>query len=340
MPGEIVRIVHITGINACVLGCWAHAGVMEEPPWLSGKALWLTRVLKERGLSTVRIRDLVNGGSLVRLRRGCYMHHSRWSCLSTEQQGIQMIYAHRLVTAAAAVSERTYSHTSAARVHGLHLWNEDVLIHVTQQAALSSASRAPDVRVHQSRLSASEVVEARGMRITSLERTVVDCSRILPHKSALILAEHGLRLGADRTVMEQAIRERPGHKGIQRARRVLDVASPLSESPGETLALHAMRVMRLPMPEQQLVVHTRHGRHRLDFGWRERKVALEFDGKAKYFEYRPTEQALFEERRREKALMEEGWTFLRIEWNDVFDEVRLKERILRAFARSDERMVV
>lgn len=246
-----------------------------------------------------------------------------------------MIYAHRLVTAAAAVAERTYSHTSAARLHGLHLWNADSLIHVTQQAALSSASQAPDVRTHQARLSESEVAEARGVRVTSLERTVVDCSRILPHKSALIVAEHGLWLGADRAVMEKTIEEHPGHKGIHRARRVLKVAGSLSESPGETLALHAMKVMRLPMPEQQLVVHTRHGMHRLDFGWRGRKVALEFDGKAKYFAYSPTEQAIFEERRREKALMEEGWTFLRIEWKDLFDEVKLKERVLRAFARAD-----
>lgn len=307
---------------------------MAEPPWLSGNALWLTRVLKERGLSTAQVRELVAVGSLVRLRRGCYIHHSRWHGLSAGERGIQMIYAHRLVTAAAAVAERTYSHTSAARLHGLHLWNADSLIHVTQQAALSSASRAPDVRVHQARLSEGEVVEIRGVRTTSLERTVVDCSRILPHKSALVLVEHGLQLGADRAVMEKAVRERPGHKGIHRARKVLAVASSLSESPGETLALHAMTVMRVPTPEQQLAVHTRHGEYRLDFGWRERKVALEFDGKVKYFDYRPTEQAIFEERRREKALMEDGWTVLRIEWKDLFDEVKLKERILRAFARA------
>ena len=51
-------------------------------------------------------------------------------------------------------------------------------------------------------------------------------------------------------------------------------------------------------------------------------MALEFDGKTKYFDYRPTGEVLFAERRREKALMEQGWTFIRIEWKDLFNEER------------------
>jgi very-short-patch-repair endonuclease len=75
------------------------------------------------------------------------------------------------------------------------------------------------------------------------------------------------------------------------------------------------------------------GEHRLDFACKGRKAALEFDGKTKYFDYKPTAEVVFQERRREKALMEQGWTFLRIEWKDLFNEVEFKYRVLQALGR-------
>jgi very-short-patch-repair endonuclease len=79
-------------------------------------------------------------------------------------------------------------------------------------------------------------------------------------------------------------------------------------------------------------VESRAGRHRLDFAWKKQKLALEFDGRTKYFDYGDTDEALFQERRREKALMEEGWRFIRIEWRDLFREQEFKSRILQALA--------
>ncbi|XAS71095.1 DUF559 domain-containing protein [Micrococcaceae bacterium Sec5.1] len=67
----------------------------------------------------------------------------------------------------------------------------------------------------------------------------------------------------------------------------------------------------------QLDVATPLGNYRGDFGWEQQKVILEFDGRAKYFEYAPTEEVIFEERRREKALQAQGWKVVRIEWDDL-----------------------
>ncbi len=61
-------------------------------------------------------------------------------------------------------------------------------------------------------------------------------------------------------------------------------------------------------------------------------MALEFDGKVKYFDYKPTEQVLLEERQRENALTEEGWRFVRVVWKDLFNEARFKYRVLHALA--------
>ena len=88
--------------------------------------------------------------------------------------------------------------------------------------------------------------------------------------------------------------------------------------------------LRIEPPELQVEVRTTEGRHRLDFAWRDKKLALEFDGRVKYFDYAPTEEVIFQERQREKALMEDGWTFIRIKWRDLFQEQEFKFRVLRA----------
>src|SRR5438105_854124 len=89
----------------------------------------------------------------------------------------------------------------------------------------------------------------------------------------------------------------------------------------------------LPGSVPQVEVRSRAGRHRLDFAWREAKVALEFDGRGKYFDFKPTAEVIFQERRREKALSEDGWRFVRVEWKQLFHEQEFKNRVLNALRR-------
>ncbi|MFJ6281207.1 type IV toxin-antitoxin system AbiEi family antitoxin domain-containing protein [Arthrobacter subterraneus] len=311
---------------------------MQSIDWLTGSSgLWLTAELMDRGLTKRNIQALVKSGRLVRLRRGCYMAAAAWKKLSPDDRAFRLIHAHRHATVATGSGSGTYSHTSAARAHQLYLWEVDSLIHLTQPSNISSTSHAPDVRNHQARLEPDDVVLVGNLPVTSLERTVVDCARILPFRQGLVIAEHALQKGASEDLMWRSIEQLIGHKGVARARKVMAHASSLSESPGETLTWYFLHKMRLPMPVQQLRVPTRNGAHRLDFAWKDIKLALEFDGRTKYFDYAPTSEVLFQERRREKALMEEGWTFIRIEWKDLFDEGRLKKRVLDAIARAEAR---
>ena len=311
---------------------------MKSTEWLTGgDALWLTETLMDRGLTKRNIQTLVKSGQLMRLRRGCYISARAWKKLSPSASVLRLIHAHQHSTVTTGSGSGTYSHTTAARAHGLYLWEADSAIHLTQPSNISATSHAPDVRNHQARLELFEVTRRANLRVTSLERTVVDCARILPFKQALIIAEHALYRGADPELIWKTIDRLAGYKGVARARNVMAHASFLSESPGETLTLYFLRKMRLPMPVQQFTVHTYNGVHRLDFAWEGIKLALEFDGRTKYFDYAPTEEVLFQERRREKALMEQGWTFIRIEWKHLFDEARLKERILEAIRRAEAR---
>ena len=60
-------------------------------------------------------------------------------------------------------------------------------------------------------------------------------------------------------------------------------------------------------------------------------LILEFDGETKYNGTAPTDSVLLEERKRETALMECGWTFVRIRWPQLDHEASLRNRILRAY---------
>jgi very-short-patch-repair endonuclease len=155
---------------------------------------------------------------------------------------------------------------------------------------------------------------------------------MLTYRQSLIVMDHALRLGADRSRLQAMADSLDGRRGVRTFRRGLENADSRSESPGETLTRELILRLGIRAPTPQFEVTSPIGRHRLDFAWKKEKVALEFDGKLKYFDFKPTAEVLLEERQREKALTEEGWKFLRIEWKDLFNEARFKDRVLRALA--------
>lgn len=303
-------------------------------PALPGSGnLWRTAQLQEKGLNSRAIKALVLHGKLVRLRHGCYIRAELWEKKTPPVRSKQLILAHAHGTLTTSAGGYVYSHTSAARLHGLHLWAVDDTIHLLLPGNPSSERLGKDVRGHTRPWTASEVVTVGGLRVTSLERTVVDCAMMLGYRQALVLTDHALRLGADKALLESMAEGLEGRRGVRTLRRALTHADPRSESAGETLTRELLTRLKLPLPEPQVAVATRAGRYRLDFTWKEKKVALEFDGKTKYFDYRPTAEVLFQERQREKALTENGWTFVRVTWADLFREHEFKARVLAALGR-------
>lgn len=295
--------------------------------------LWRTQQLNELGLGSRAIAALVSQGELLRVRQGCYIRKAAWDKQSVDVRAKQLIHAHAHGTLTTSSGSYVYSHTSAARLHGLFLWNVDQLIHVTLPVNPSSARLGKDVRGHKLRLRSSEIVTKEHLQVTDLERTVVDCALTLNYRQALIIMDHALRLGADKPLMQAHADSLPGRRGIRTLQSCLANADPTSESAGETLCRELLKRLKLPMPEAQVEVQSRIGRYRMDFAWKKERVALEFDGEIKYFKYARTDRVIFDERRREKALVEDGWFFIRVEWRDLFQEQEFKARILRALRR-------
>lgn len=295
--------------------------------------IWRTEELLATGFTSRSIKGLVVKGELVRPRRGCYVRGSWWSTLEAVPRSRALIRVHAHGTLTTSAGGFVYSHTSGARLRKLSLWKADDRIHLTQASSPSKISHGTDVVAHTRQLARGDVTFVAGLPCTSLERTVVDCCLMFNLKQSLILVDHACRLGADLDQLRHRCRQLAGRNGVTALRRALELADPRSESAGESLTRELLVRLNIEPAVPQFEVVTPAGRHRLDFAWPRRKVALEFDGKSKYFEYGPTATAIFEERRREKALMEVGWTFIRVEWKDLFNEVEFKYRVLRALER-------
>jgi very-short-patch-repair endonuclease len=309
-------------------------GMNSSGPAIPASAdLWRTDQLLQTGLNSRRVAQLVQAGTLVRLRRGCYARGPWWTGLTAAERRRQLIFAHALGTLTTSTGGAAYSHTSGASLRGLHLWNVDDRVHLTQSSCPSPISHGRDVVAHTRALGSRDMGFVEGLPCTSLERTVVDCCLMFSLRQAVIVVDHAIRIGADVTLLREHCSALTGRNGVVALRRALDLADARSESAGESLTRELLHRLKIEPPKVQYVVRTPIGEHRMDFAWPEKKVALEFDGKTKYFDYRPTGEVVFAERRREKALMEQGWTFIRIEWKDLFNEAEFKYRVLRALGR-------
>lgn len=315
-----------TDSSTAAVGSPKTASVSHLGVELPRHKLLSTSELFAMGFSMRRISYAVANGELVRIRRGVYLHGVDWRSLDAGQRALCRIHAFHLGTQGTTI----YSHFSAARLHGCFTWKVPETIHVTQKFSTKKNAYSDDVVVHIRPVTRRDLSYVDGRWVTSLERTVVDCARVLEFRKAVIIADHALRLGADASLMWQIALEDAGSRGIRNVRRVLASANGSSESPGETLTRLLIELFDIPPAELQYEISTRLGLFRADFAWPDRKLILEFDGRDKYFNYQPTEKTLFEERRREKVLMEAGWKFIRIEWADLFSPVDLQRRLSTA----------
>jgi very-short-patch-repair endonuclease len=113
-----------------------------------------------------------------------------------------------------------------------------------------------------------------------------------------------------------------------------------SESAGESVSRVRLHEEGLPTPELQQSIYDDHGQFvaRVDFCWQEHRTIAEFDGKIKYGRMlksgQSVEDVLFAEKRREDALRDLGWQIVRWLWADLYRRGIIRDRVLRAFARS------
>lgn len=308
--------------------------------WPAGNSIATTAQLIEAGLGPRVLKAATACGLLFHLRHGAYVRMDEWQQKAPWEQDMFRLRAHALATHGSAC----YSHLSAARLLGLRVWNAGREIHVTSPSSLSATSKVRGVTVHRRTVPPGRLIRIRhrhlgSVQLTSLEQTIVDCARTAGFVTAVIIGDSGLHQGARIDAMRALLGALAGHRGVARARKVIAALDIGSESAGETRTRLAIAGMDIPAPEYQVRLIVRGNAYRVDGAWRDIKLALEFDGKTKYFDYKPTDEAIFEERLRERELMEDGWSFVRVVWADLANPELLRRRIKAAMANAQRRMI-
>jgi very-short-patch-repair endonuclease len=311
------------GLQAFVDARWPSASVAS------------TRQLEAAGLEDRVLTAAVRSGILLRLRRGAYVRSVFWHSVEPWTRDDLQIQAHFESTGGLS----RYSHASAARLHECHVWDAGPWIHVTTGYANSRRSAGTGVRTHRAELAHSELTtlwtpDGREILTTSIERTVLDCARILPLEQAAVIGDHALRKGARIESLRQLLDLSPAKRGSRRAMDLLAALDGRSESVGETRTRLLLRSYGLLTFVPQFEIPTPIGRFRADFADPAARVVIEFDGSGKYTDYRPTEDVLLAERRRENALVDDGWLVVRLEWKHLANPADVRRRLAATMERS------
>lgn len=216
-----------------------------------------------------------------------------------------------------AVPNSMLSRQTAAQLHGLKIPVDD-RVHVT--ASKGASWTLPGTVVHETRLPVSEdVIQIDGMPATSKARTLFDCAattRRQAFRHALQDAVAGEPAVASHFVACFRGLARSGVPGVRMMRTVLD---DLGDEPMEESELE--RLVWLGLAAHQVLGFRRQYRPpwfdgirgTVDFADPVARVVLEADGRR----WHAAEQAMSEDRRRDRRAVAEGWVVLRVSWNEV-----------------------
>lgn len=229
-----------------------------------------------------------------------------------------------------APPDAVVSHLTAAAIWGLEipLQQPDDRVHLT--VATGSAVRArADRAVHRSPLTADQVEQRLGFRVTTPARTWRDLAMVLLPAALLAVTDQLLAHWCSRAQLAAALDLRPSGRGSARARSVLPVADPRSDSPMESVLRWFLHTAGVPAPVLQHEIWTPRGRFATDFAWPAMMLLVEFDG-----DHHRDRRTFVADLQRQNALVAAGWTILRFSSADVLGHPeRVVAQIERALGR-------
>lgn len=285
----------------------------------------LPTVLHARDYPRAHLLALERTGAIQSVRRGTYLASRQLDGLSP--YAAQRVSALARITAVAErLASAVVSHESAAALWGLPLVTAGTRVHVLQRSR-PSARRAKDIARHITRVPPDQITVHRGLPVTTLERTVVDCAMTLRTEPGLILADAALHAGADLDLCREILASLGPRSGSVRARTVLEYADGGAESPGETRARLLFLRAGFPRPVTQVPITLPSVTFWSDLGWLDQRVLAEYDGVAKYSAQGSAAAAVLEEKRREELIVAEGYRVVRIDRTDLRDDALLATRL-------------
>jgi hypothetical protein len=170
------------------------------------------------------------------------------------------------------------------------------------------------VRVHRTELRPDEVMVVDGVPITSGRRTAWDVAALEPLGTAVAALDAMVRArSVTLTELTEMADRGAGRWGVTKVRRAVPLVDPRAESAPESRVRVALVLAGFcPVPQFEVVVGGRC--RRLDLGWPEAKLALEYEG-AHHFE---GPQIVLDDERY-AGLVAAGWRIIRVSASDLRD---------------------
>ena len=187
---------------------------------------------------------------------------------------------------------------------------------MTRQPPQRSMTRqAAGVIFHNTPVPDWQRLEALGVSLTSVSRTVVDIARTSSFGQGVVVADCALRL--DKTShpeLAHVARSCKQWPGIEQARRVIAFSDAGSESVLESCARVAFAEAGLEPPELQATIPVNREALRVDFLWRKYRTIAEADGLGKYVEA----SVLRRQFERDRKLRAAGYRVVHFTWGEIF----------------------
>ncbi len=219
--------------------------------------------------------------------------------------------------------EATLVGHSAAAMHGTQWLPSDA-------PAELGRTRHPAPRgiiVHSGVLAEDEICMRASIDCTTPARTAYDIGRRTPADASIIRIDALLNATRCTAADVESIASRyPGARGIRQLRAALDLADGGAESPKETELRLLLVRDGLPRPATQIRV----GRRRIDMGWPEYRVGVEYDGQHHWMN--PSDHA--DDIERLEFLAAQGWTIVRVSARQLrFARPEILRRVRHALAQ-------
>lgn len=313
---------------------------MLELTTLHPHGVFLRREALAHGYDDKQLRSAYRSGIIERVRHGAYVASDVWHAADTLERYRLLCHA----TLESHGPDVVLSHTSAAAMHGLALWNADIRqVHLTRLDQ-QTTRQSHDVKYHRGTLPDGQIERLEsGRLVCTPARAALEHASLAGVEQGMVVLDSYLHLfdRGSRDSMEeirQTCRNWPGTAKLQIALRL---ARPGAESVGESRLRFLCWEYHLPEPDLQVKVVDAGGRliGTTDFGWPDHRVLGEFDGKVKYEAYlRPGESpadVVFREKQREDRIRERtGFAMIRFVWADLSSRRTTAQRIRRALGLS------
>lgn len=285
------------------------------------------------GLGPDVLARLTREGQLRRVLRGVYVDAAARDDLLTRALALSLV-----VPETAVVTDETAGWLHGAQVlpPGGHL----VLppLKVFQPPGLTRVRR-PGCVGGERTLLPRDLQVVHGVLVTTPLRTATDLGRLTPALRALGSIDSLMRRsGFDVAQLRDELPRFKGARGVVQLRRLVPLADPRAESPGESALRLRWHEAGLPAPMCQVPVRDDAGaeRYRGDLGLPQLRLLAEYDGA----EHHSSPAARDHDDRRRDWMRSRGWTVVVLTRDDVFgSRPRAGELLREAWTRARVRSV-